>query len=98
MEGAAVPGGLFCIGDGIVVAVVVPFGAAVVVSLAGVQPGCGMHRLNVPVMQKHQAHVTFGGVQNWATLQAPVTRGGTKWMLTESMKMCKDQKGYQEYK
>jgi len=52
--------------------------AVVVVTLLGAQPGCGMHLLKAPVIQKHQAHVILGGVQNWAILQVPVTRGGTK--------------------
>lgn len=58
---------------------------ALVVTLAGEQPGCGMHLLKLPVMQKHRAQLTFGGDQNWAIPQVPVTSGGTKWMLTESV-------------
>jgi len=64
-----------------VAGVVVSVGATVVellVPLLGTQPGCGMQRERVPVMQKHRAQVTLGGFQNWAILQVPWTNGGTK--------------------
>jgi hypothetical protein len=56
----------------------------VLVWLDGLHPGCGIHLESVPVMQKHMAQVTLGGFQNWAILQGPLTKGGTKWTFTVS--------------